>query len=85
MVWLRLLEVWATTRLLSSPAFHRAVHNVYRRFHRLRHGTPMEEMGGTNIDRNRAYIAAAATAAEAPADLFAIQRALRFSCTLSTK
>lgn len=44
----------------------------------------MEEMGGTNIDRNRAYIAAA-TAAEAPADLFAIQRALRFSSTLSTK
>ncbi|KAB2576199.1 uncharacterized protein LTHEOB_4955 [Lasiodiplodia theobromae] len=53
MIWLRLLEVWATTRLLSSPAFHRAVQNAYRRFHRLRHGTPMEEMGGTNIDRNQ--------------------------------
>ncbi|KAH7036450.1 hypothetical protein B0J12DRAFT_744358 [Macrophomina phaseolina] len=56
MVWLRLLEGWATMRLLSSPAFHRAVQHAYRRFHRLRHGTPMEEMGGTKIDRNRAYL-----------------------------
>ncbi|KAL1623994.1 hypothetical protein SLS56_008046 [Neofusicoccum ribis] len=53
MIWLRVLEVWATTRLLSSPAFHRGVQNLYRRYSRLRHGTPMEEMGGTNIDRNR--------------------------------
>ncbi|KAF2501449.1 hypothetical protein BU16DRAFT_522422 [Lophium mytilinum] len=50
-MWFRVFEAWAVTRLLQSPAFHRAVHGVHKRVMRLRHGTPMEELGGTNIDK----------------------------------
>ncbi|EON65135.1 hypothetical protein W97_04372 [Coniosporium apollinis CBS 100218] len=52
-MWLRVFEAWATARLLSSPAFHRAVHNAHKQFRRLKDGKPMEEMGGTNIDHQR--------------------------------
>ncbi|KAL5050024.1 hypothetical protein BDW71DRAFT_141398 [Aspergillus fruticulosus] len=45
-----LIEVWLTTQLLRSPTFHRMVGRVHGKFQRLRHGTPPEEMGGTNID-----------------------------------
>ncbi|KAL4786180.1 hypothetical protein BJX76DRAFT_355411 [Aspergillus varians] len=47
---LRTFEVWLTTRLLTSPTFHRMVGRVHGKIQRLRHGTPPEEMGGTNID-----------------------------------
>ncbi|KAL6235745.1 hypothetical protein BDW75DRAFT_239841 [Aspergillus navahoensis] len=45
-----LIEVWLTTQLLRSPTFHRMVGRVHGKVHRLRHGTPPEDMGGTNID-----------------------------------
>ncbi|KAL4979216.1 hypothetical protein BDW66DRAFT_148349 [Aspergillus desertorum] len=45
-----LIEVWLTTQLLRSPTFHRMVGRVHGKVQRLRHGTPPEEMGGTNID-----------------------------------
>jgi len=35
---------------LRSAAFHRAVGGVHKQIHRLRHGTPLEEMGGTKLD-----------------------------------
>jgi len=38
-------------QLLSTPAFHRAVEKVARQVHRMRHGIPPEELGGTKIDR----------------------------------
>ncbi|KAF2084554.1 hypothetical protein K490DRAFT_68673 [Saccharata proteae CBS 121410] len=44
-------EAWATMALLRSPSFHRVVHNIHRNVRRIRHGTPPEELGGTNIDR----------------------------------
>ncbi|KAL4810530.1 hypothetical protein BDV18DRAFT_131211 [Aspergillus unguis] len=44
------LEAWLTTRLLMSPMFHNLVRRVHGRVQRLRHGTPMEEMGGTKQD-----------------------------------
>ncbi|XTI91076.1 hypothetical protein V2W45_1470931 [Cenococcum geophilum] len=50
-MWLRVFEAWAVARLLSSPSFHRTVHNVHRSIRRIRYGTPMEEMGGTNVER----------------------------------
>ena len=37
--------------LLRTPAFHRAVEKVARGVHRVRHGIPPEEMGGTKIDQ----------------------------------
>ncbi|KAF2459286.1 hypothetical protein BDY21DRAFT_370087 [Lineolata rhizophorae] len=52
MVWLRLLETWAVTRLLSSPAFLNVVRKAHRRYWSIRHGVPYEEEGGMNIDRN---------------------------------
>jgi hypothetical protein len=36
--------------LLRTPAFHRGVEKVARGVHRLRHGIPPEERGGTKID-----------------------------------
>lgn len=36
--------------LLRTPAFHRGVEKVARGVHRIRHGIPPEEMGGTKID-----------------------------------
>jgi MIOREX complex component 7 len=43
-------QIWATTALLRSPAFHRAVRAAHARVHRLKHGVPPEEMGGTKIE-----------------------------------
>ncbi|KXS97197.1 hypothetical protein AC578_887 [Pseudocercospora eumusae] len=48
--WLRFLEAWAVQQLLRTPAFHRAVEKVARQVHRVRHGTPPEELGGTKLD-----------------------------------
>lgn len=48
--WLRVLEAYMVQALLRTPAFHRAVEKVARQVHRVRHGTPPEEMGGTKID-----------------------------------
>lgn len=50
-MWVRVLEAWLTTRLLRSPAFHRAVQTVHKRVRQLRHGPDLEEMGGTKIDK----------------------------------
>ncbi|KAI9710584.1 MAG: hypothetical protein M1820_002720 [Bogoriella megaspora] len=52
MPWFQLAEAYLTARLLASPTFHRAVQALQKRVHRLRHGTPPEEMGGTNVDRS---------------------------------
>ncbi|KAK3698299.1 hypothetical protein LTR37_017007 [Vermiconidia calcicola] len=48
--WLSVLEAYLVQALLRTPAFHRGVEKVARRVHKIRHGTPPEEMGGTNID-----------------------------------
>ena len=37
--------------LLRTPAFHRGVEKVARGVHRIRHGIPPEETGGTKIDQ----------------------------------
>ncbi|KAF1811251.1 hypothetical protein P152DRAFT_474858 [Eremomyces bilateralis CBS 781.70] len=50
-IWVQVFEAWAVTRLLRSPTFHRAVGSVHKGIRRVIHGKPMEEMGGTNIDR----------------------------------
>lgn len=50
MSWQRVLEAYLTQALLRTPAFHRAVEKVAKNVHRLRHGVPPEEMGGTKID-----------------------------------
>ena len=49
--WLRVLEVYMVQALLRSPTFHRQVEKVAKTVHRVRHGIPPEEMGGTKIDR----------------------------------
>ncbi|KAI7357210.1 hypothetical protein KC354_g10124 [Hortaea werneckii] len=48
--WLRVLEAYAVAALLRTPGFHRGVEKVARQVHRIRHGTPPEELGGTKID-----------------------------------
>lgn len=48
--WLALLEAYAVQALLRSPAFHRGVEKVAKGVHRIRHGIPPEELGGTKID-----------------------------------
>ncbi|KAK3704520.1 hypothetical protein LTR37_013803 [Vermiconidia calcicola] len=48
--WLSVLEAYLVQALLRTPAFHRGVEKVAKRVHKIRHGTPPEEMGGTNID-----------------------------------
>lgn len=48
--WLALLEAWAVQALLRTPAFHRAVEKVAKNVHRVRHGLPREEEGGTRIE-----------------------------------
>lgn len=48
--WLRFLEAYMVQLLLRTPAFHRGVEKVARSVHRIRHGIPPEEMGGTKID-----------------------------------
>ncbi|KAJ9620972.1 hypothetical protein H2203_007559 [Taxawa tesnikishii (nom. ined.)] len=49
--WFAFLEAYMVQRLLRSPTFHRAVGKVHKSVHRIRHGTPPEEMGGTKLDR----------------------------------
>lgn len=49
--WLRFLEAYAVQQLLRTPAFHRAVEKVARQVHRIQHGIPPEELGGTKIDQ----------------------------------
>jgi len=44
-------QAWAVNNLIRSTGFNGFVRNVHKTFHKLRHGTPMEEMGGTNIDK----------------------------------
>ena len=48
--WLRVLEAYLVQALLRTPAFHRGVEKVVRQVHRIRHGIPPEEMGGTKLD-----------------------------------
>jgi len=50
-VFIRAFEVWAVARLLSSPTFHRGVEKIAKQVHKIQHGTPMSEMGGTKLDR----------------------------------
>ncbi|EEH39871.1 hypothetical protein PAAG_02060 [Paracoccidioides lutzii Pb01] len=50
-MWLRMLEVWLTARLLASPGFHRTVRLVHKKVQEIRHGKALEEMGGTNIEK----------------------------------
>lgn len=45
-----LLEAWAVQALLRTPAFHRAVEKVAKNVHRIRHGLPREEEGGTKLE-----------------------------------
>ncbi|KAI5361468.1 hypothetical protein Slin15195_G125830 [Septoria linicola] len=47
--WLRVLEAYAVQALLRTPAFHRGVEKVAKQVHRIRHGLPYEEPGGTNL------------------------------------
>lgn len=49
--WIRVLEAYLVQALLRTPAFHRGVEKVAKGVHRLRHGIPPEEMGGTKIDQ----------------------------------
>ncbi|KAK4549115.1 hypothetical protein LTR36_007571 [Oleoguttula mirabilis] len=49
--WMAFVEAWAVQQLLRTPAFHRGVEKVAKGVHRLRHGTPPEELGGTKIDQ----------------------------------
>lgn len=49
--WLRVLETYLVQALLRTPAFHRGVEKVVKNVHRIRHGLPPEEMGGTKIDQ----------------------------------
>ena len=48
--WIRVLEAYMVQALLRSPMFHRQVEKVAKGVHRIRHGIPPEEMGGTKID-----------------------------------
>lgn len=52
--WIAVVEALMVKKLLESPAFHRAIGKAHKSVHRLRHGTPPEEMGGTNIDNPNA-------------------------------
>jgi len=49
--WLALIETYLVQRLLRSPRFHEGVRHVHKNVHKLRHGTPIEEMGGTKLDK----------------------------------
>lgn len=49
--WLRVLEAYLVQALLRTPAFHRGVEKVVKQVHRVRHGIPPEELGGTKIDQ----------------------------------
>jgi hypothetical protein len=47
------VEVWATRRLLASPAFHRMVGRIHQKIHNLKHGVFPEERGGTTLENNK--------------------------------
>lgn len=47
---LTLASLTSNEQLRRSPAFNRGVHDLHRRFQRLKNGLPPEEMGGTNRD-----------------------------------
>lgn len=49
-MWLQMVEIWLTARLLSSPTFHRVVQHIHKRIRHARHGKDPSEMGGVNID-----------------------------------
>ena len=49
--WLRFLEAWMVQQLLRTPGFHRAVEKVAKGVHRLRHGIPPAEMGGSRLEQ----------------------------------
>ncbi|EMD00085.1 hypothetical protein BAUCODRAFT_49434, partial [Baudoinia panamericana UAMH 10762] len=49
--WLQVVEAFLVQQLLRQPTFHRAVEKVAKGVHRLRHGTPPEELGGTKLDQ----------------------------------
>jgi len=51
--WQHLIEAFLVQQLLRTPAFHRAVEKVAKNVHRIRHGTPPHELGGTKIDGPR--------------------------------
>jgi len=51
-MWVRILEVWLTARLLQSPTFHRVVQNLQRQMRRMTHGKGPEETGGTSIEKS---------------------------------
>ncbi|KAL1303281.1 hypothetical protein AAFC00_006688 [Neodothiora populina] len=48
--WMALVEAFLVKKLLESPAFHRAIGKAHKNVHRLRHGLPPEETGGTKLD-----------------------------------
>ena len=48
--WLAFLEAYAVQALLRTPGFHRGVEKVVKTVHRVRHGIPPEELGGTKLD-----------------------------------
>lgn len=48
--WLQVLEAYLIAALLRQPAFHRGVEKVAKQVHRIRHGVPPDELGGTKID-----------------------------------
>jgi hypothetical protein len=37
-------------QLLRNPSFHRGVQGIHKQIHRLKHGKPPEELGGTELD-----------------------------------
>jgi len=50
-MWLRVIEVWLTTKLLASPLFHRAVRSVHKKVHEARYGKHPSELGGSKTDK----------------------------------
>jgi hypothetical protein len=56
----RITKLTAHYQLLSSPTFHRGVGKVAKKVNEIRHGTPMEEMGGTKLEREIALPPASA-------------------------
>ncbi|OQO01703.1 hypothetical protein B0A48_12740 [Cryoendolithus antarcticus] len=49
--WLMVLEAYAVQALLRTPGFHRIVEKVAKNVHRVRHGLPPEDEGGTSIQQ----------------------------------
>ncbi|QIX00803.1 hypothetical protein AMS68_006320 [Peltaster fructicola] len=48
--WLVMLESLAYQQLMKSPTFHKGVEQVVKTVHRVRHGVPPDELGGTKLD-----------------------------------